>query len=159
MGVVRAGDPVPLTYQSPFRETALFVRAIVTKPDGSPVTGSPFTLPHVTAGSYRAVSYPLMGSDAWWLARYEPFLDAGFTAASQAEGSTEEVFHQGVPIEPSPFPGNAAGVVSGDSASGSVQPDEVTAEASGSTVSGSLEKTDDAAGAASDDDATGQVEC
>lgn len=159
MGVVRTGDPVPLTYQSPFKDAALHIRAVVTKPDGSPVTGSPFALPHVTTGSYRAAAYPLMDSSSWWLIRYEPFLDAGYSVPSGLEGAVEDVMHQGVPIEPQPHPANAVGRVGGSDASGAVAGDDVTGAVTGSAAKGTLDPTDDAEGTASGNDTTGTVDC
>lgn len=87
----RLGDPIPVYLQLHTGDTVKFVRAHLRDASGTPLGGSPASLPHVANGMYVNLSFS-MPNTPFVTITYEVFDDAGFTVPSSFDGDGEDSY-------------------------------------------------------------------
>lgn len=90
---LKLGEDVPLSLTLATGNVDRFVRATVKDPSGSPVSGSPFTLPHIGLGTYELTGVLTMPNETYLKATFEVFEDAGFTTLDTDNGNGEELYN------------------------------------------------------------------
>lgn len=88
---LRVGQTVPIALQLFDGATNKYVKATVTKADGTAISGSPFSVPHETGGLYKLNSQ-VMPSTEFLTVQYKVYDDAGFTTPSTDHGDALDVF-------------------------------------------------------------------
>jgi hypothetical protein len=78
---LRKGQAIPLAFQLHDGDTTKYVRAVVRDSSDTPISGSPFSLPHESAGLYTNNS-GVMPDTPFITVQYQAFTDAGFTTPS-----------------------------------------------------------------------------
>lgn len=95
---LRVGQKIPLALQLFDGATDRHVRAWVRKPDGTQLSGSPYTLSHVASGLYENDNATMPDSD-WVTAQYRVFDDSGFTSPSEDHADALDTFTRSTSIE------------------------------------------------------------
>lgn len=94
----KVGQKIPIALQLFDGATGKFVRAWARRPDGTQLSGSPFSLSHVAAGLYEYDSATM--PDAEWLTvQYRVFDDSGFSTQSADHSDALDTFIRSAPVE------------------------------------------------------------
>jgi len=78
---LKKGQTIPLAFQLHDGDTSKYVRAVVRDSTDTPISGSPFSLPHESAGLYTS-NMGVMPDSPFITVQYQAFNDAGFTTPS-----------------------------------------------------------------------------
>lgn len=88
---MKIGNKIPLMLQLFNNESAKFVRAFVRNDANVAISGSPFTLTHLSLGLYSNLS-ALFPATTFVTVQYVIYDDAGFTTLSEGYEITQETF-------------------------------------------------------------------
>jgi len=89
------GDVLPLSFQTLDQAAGLYVRALLKKPDGSSLAGSPVAMDDIGDGKYTSDAI-VMPDEDYIECTYEPYIDAAYTTPSDHLVGTD-VFRQEIP--------------------------------------------------------------
>jgi len=91
MPSVKAGETIPISLQLFDNDATKFVRATSEDESGTPLVGSPFSLPHDVNGLYK-ISSVLMPDTGAVVVQYEVFNEASFLNISAVHSSALDLF-------------------------------------------------------------------
>jgi len=83
---LRKGQAIPLAFQLHDGDATKYVRAVVRDSSDTPISGSPFSLPHESEGLYTN-SAGVMPDTPFITVQYQAFTDAGFTTPSSVHST------------------------------------------------------------------------
>jgi hypothetical protein len=88
---LKLGQRIPIAMQLFDSATNKYVRATISKADGSALSGSPFNVPHEANGLYKLNTQD-MPNTPFITVQYKVFDDAGFTTPSADHADGLDVF-------------------------------------------------------------------
>ncbi len=89
--MLKVGDQIPVSLQLFDGATDKFVRAVIRDSAGSTISGSPFSVPHVSGGQYSNTA-ALMPSSAFVTVQFKVYTDSGFTTLDDSYEDDLDIF-------------------------------------------------------------------